>query len=359
MRRFLPLMLIGALVLGACSSDDSDSASGTTSAPADLDTAIANFCSATEQYVDVLDQYGKAFSDDALTVGQLSVDADELADSRDEVESAIDEVEQARDDEDGDEGEDDTDGDDDSADATTSSTEGTNNGAGADDSTEPTVSDESMERVESAESDFDDAVAGIDDDTPVEEAGVTLTSAAYQLEIAWSIVYQEAGCLGDDESSALDQVRNYVSALQTDLSTAGFYTGNTDGVYGPETVDAVKALQADAGLPETGLMDPATQKALQDALEGQESAQVAALQGVLALFGYYDGPIDGQWSQQTEDALKALQTDLGVEPTGEMNEETLRALQDKLEEGGQALDDSTSTTTAEAPETTTTTAEAQ
>lgn len=330
MRRIIPLMLVGALVLGACSSDDSDSDdSGSASAPADLDTAIADFCAATEDYVDVLDQYGKLFSDDALTVGQLNVDAEELASSRDDVEAAVDEVEAAQAAESG------------------------------DDHSDPIVSDESIERVETAEKDFDDAVAGIDDDTPVEEAGIELTSSAYALEVSWSVVYEEASCLGEDEASALSQVREYVSALQTDLTTAGYYSGNVDGVYGPETVDAVKALQADAELPETGLMDPATQQALQDALDGQESAQVAALQGVLALLGYYDGEIDGQWSQQTEDALKALQTDLGVEPTGEMNEETLRALQDKLEEAETALTDSTSTTTTEAPDTTTTTEAAE
>ncbi|MFO7548101.1 MAG: peptidoglycan-binding domain-containing protein [Acidimicrobiia bacterium] len=63
-----------------------------------------------------------------------------------------------------------------------------------------------------------------------------------------------------------------------------------DGVYGPQTVEAVERFQRDAGLPVTGLVDPATQLALVEALAGVESAQVGALQGIRIGTGYQSGP---------------------------------------------------------------------
>lgn len=41
-------------------------------------------------------------------------------------------------------------------------------------------------------------------------------------------------------------------ALQQDLADAGDFDAKVDGVYGPETVDAVVALQRANGLPQTG-----------------------------------------------------------------------------------------------------------
>ncbi len=40
--------------------------------------------------------------------------------------------------------------------------------------------------------------------------------------------------------------------------------------------------------------------------------------------GYYTGPIDGIWNQELTDAIKALQRDLGVPETGVIDSATLR-----------------------------------
>ncbi|HSO49848.1 MAG TPA: peptidoglycan-binding protein [Acidimicrobiia bacterium] len=124
--------------------------------------------------------------------------------------------------------------------------------------------------------------------------------------------------------------------LQADLSAAGYYTGTIDGLYGPDTIAAVVQLQQDAGLPETGLLDPATQTALAAILARGTSAQVGALQGILISTGYYDGAVDGVWSPAVEQALKDLQGDLGVPATGVVDAATLRAFERALEEAGQA-----------------------
>jgi uncharacterized surface protein with fasciclin (FAS1) repeats len=45
------------------------------------------------------------------------------------------------------------------------------------------------------------------------------------------------------------------------LTDLGFYTGPIDGIYSQAVVDAVKALQAQLGVPQTGIIDAATLKA--------------------------------------------------------------------------------------------------
>lgn len=49
-----------------------------------------------------------------------------------------------------------------------------------------------------------------------------------------------------------------VGTLQTALQQSGLYTGTIDGDFGGGTERAVRSLQADAGTPQTGCVDPAT-----------------------------------------------------------------------------------------------------
>ncbi len=53
---------------------------------------------------------------------------------------------------------------------------------------------------------------------------------------------------------------------------------------------------------------------------------VRELQQALTDLGFYDGPIDGRWSAATIDAVKALQRELGVPETGVVDVATLRAI---------------------------------
>ena len=150
----------------------------------------------------------------------------------------------------------------------------------------------------------------------------------------------DAGCLTDDEQSeALTAVTDYTAALQTSLAAAGYLDGEVDGIYGPETVAAVEALQTDNDLPATGLVDQATAEALQQAVAEaggdaatEAVAHTAAVQSVLALAGYWTGPVDGQWSDALTAALQQLQTDLGVPATGTVDADTIAALQAALAE---------------------------
>jgi len=53
-----------------------------------------------------------------------------------------------------------------------------------------------------------------------------------------------------------------VTQLQRDLGQLNYYEGPVDGVMGPQTIAAIKDLQRQAGLPQTGQMNAATQAAL-------------------------------------------------------------------------------------------------
>jgi Putative peptidoglycan binding domain len=53
-----------------------------------------------------------------------------------------------------------------------------------------------------------------------------------------------------------------VMQLQRQLGQLNYYEGPVDGVMGPQTIAAIQDLQRQAGLPQTGQMNAATQAAL-------------------------------------------------------------------------------------------------
>jgi peptidoglycan hydrolase-like protein with peptidoglycan-binding domain len=60
-------------------------------------------------------------------------------------------------------------------------------------------------------------------------------------------------------ADSTDQIKQ----AQRRLRDIGFYTGSVDGILGPNTAAALRRYQAKHGLPETGDLDTATQKALE------------------------------------------------------------------------------------------------
>jgi len=196
----------------------------------------------------------------------------------------------------------------------------------------------SVERVTQAESEFASAQDAVTEDTPLTDASELFNSAAVALEMAWLRLFADAGCLTDDQQvQAVAAVSAYTMALQQDLADTGHYTGAIDGIYGPATVAAVEDVQKANGLPVTGTVDKATAAALQAELlalggaAAQESlATTAAIQQTLKLAGCWDGPVDGAWTPELTEAVKAFQVELGVEPTGNVDAATVAAFQQAL-----------------------------
>jgi len=57
-----------------------------------------------------------------------------------------------------------------------------------------------------------------------------------------------------------------VKKLQQELGQLNYYEGSVDGIMGPQTIAAIKDLQRQANLPQTGTMNAATQAALNNYL---------------------------------------------------------------------------------------------
>lgn len=302
-----------------------------TQAQADFATASGAFCDAATGYIQALDRYGDVLHDTAPTVGDVRDAGADLAQPRedafDDAEAAVAaqqelaDAEQALAD----------------AQAKLAEAEGTPapepDPAADDTATAPLAPADAVARVQQAEEDYAAAQGSITDDTPLAAASEQFNSAVVALETAWLQLFLGTGCVTDDQAQqAAAAVGAYTAALQQELTTAGFYTGPVDGVYGPATVQAVEALQSANGLPVTGTMDKATADALQAALDEvggaadqAEVAATAAVQQTLRLLGFWDGPVDGVWTPALTDAIKAFQVELGVEPTGTVDAATIAA----------------------------------
>ncbi|HKY15013.1 MAG TPA: peptidoglycan-binding domain-containing protein [Microthrixaceae bacterium] len=319
--------------------------------------ASDQFCANSDAYITAIDRYGQVLDEASVTVGDVKAAGADLQAPREEVASSVDDVVAARDKV--------ATAEQELADAQRALEESLSDSPGTtDDEDEPTttttlVSPATVDRVEKAESDLAAAAEGINDRTPVAEAVTEYHAAAFALEVAWLRVFADAGCLTDDGAREAEAaLHEYVVALQTDLRTAGYYNGSIDGVYGPETLAAVEALQTEAGLPVTGYVDQATAAALEAAVlakTGADAAEAlattAAVQATLKLAGFWEGPIDGEWTADLTESLKEFQRELGVPDTGVADTATLDALHDRIADDRSRR----STTTAAGDEATTTT----
>jgi branched-chain amino acid transport system substrate-binding protein len=120
-----------------------------------------------------------------------------------------------------------------------------------------------------------------------------------------------------------------ITKIQQALTFLGFYSGPINGLDTPEFRAALAAFQTSVGLPPTGIYDEATDAALRAALGPFAellTATTADIQRLMADLGFYTGPIDGVWTEELTDAIKALQAELGVPQTGVLDAATLRAV---------------------------------
>lgn len=327
-------------------------------AQAHLDTAGEQFCGDATTYVDSLDRYGKLFTDGTATVGDVQTLGADLVAPRDAVAAAADAVAAARDDLAVAEQE--------LIDAQTALAiaVATASSLPSPTSTEPgttttttLVPAATVDRVRQAEEELTATAAGITETTPLAEATAEYNSAAFALQIAWSRMLFDAGCLSDEqEAQAVEQVTAYTADLQARLQQAGYDPGEVDGIYGPQTVAAVQQLQTDSGLRETGYLDAATAAALDARLAelGQEAAaaaaaDTAAVQTVLRTTGFWNGPIDGVWTDELTAALMAFQDALGVPPTGAVDVATLAAFEQALATRDAIVRQAATSTTAPVP----------
>jgi peptidoglycan hydrolase-like protein with peptidoglycan-binding domain len=364
--RALGIVVAGALVLAGLVGCDSSGDAPSDDAPSDLEAAQAQveakekaladaeadftekseaFCGSSETYIAALDRYGDVLTQTATTVGDVTTAGADLEDPRDEAESGAEaavEAHQAV-----------FDAEQELADAKAALAEIKNPGsAGSSSPSEssspkPLVPAATVSRVEQAETELRAVQKGISEDTPLAEASQQFNAAVVALEMAWLRLFSDAGCLADEQQKQAEAaVRDYTEALQQSLLDAGYYEGEVDGVYGPATVDAVESLQKAHELPVTGTVDKETAAALEDdvAAAGGATAQeelvaTTAVQQTLKLAGFWDGPVDGEWTPELTEALKEFQTALGVKPTGAVDAATIAALEKAIAEAQAEAED--------------------
>ena len=345
---------IAALALTACSDNLTDleraqaqvtaKQSAVDEAQAAFDDASKAFCTTSADYITALDTYGDVLTDTAPTVGDVRNAGSDLAAPKDEAIEAAQEATTAQanlviaqqelaD-----------------AEAALAVAEAGPSGSpsiqpSAVATPGPLAPQATLDRVKQAEQEFADAQEGITDDTPLREAREPFHSAAVALELSWMRLFIDTGCATDEQvKNANAAVTEYTKALQKDLKALEYYKGDIDGIYGPQTTQAVSDLQKDAGLEQTGAMNMETAQALRDEMikhdlssATDEIASTAVLQQLLAILGYWDEPVDGIWTEELTAALKEFQKDLGVDPTGEVDSATISAFQKAVEDAKASL----------------------
>lgn len=331
----------GDTAIRRAESEVADKQQELTDARSDLTAKTSAFCTSTATYLTALDRYGDILTATAPTVGDVKDAGADLTDPRADVVAGAEDVAAAKDqvataEKDLAEAQAALAALSGSAAAASSSPAGSPSGS-------PAVPAATVNRVKQADADFTAAQQGVTDQTPLAQAAEQFNAAAVALEMSWLKLFAQAGCLTDEQQKKAEAaVHDYTTALQQSLADAGYYRDEVDGVYGPSTVDAVKALQEKNGLPVTGAMDKATQAALQAELaaKGGEAAEravasTAAVQQTLKLAGYWTGQVDGTWTPALTEALKSFQKDLGVEPTGQVDAATIAAAEQALAEAGE------------------------
>ncbi|MFF5078529.1 peptidoglycan-binding protein [Actinoplanes sp. NPDC000266] len=302
-------------------------------AQAELAAQVDAFCRNSAAYVTALDRYGDLINETTPTVGDVKSAGAELAEPRSDVIGAAEGIRSAREDVAAAEKE--------VAEATAALAAAHGKAPQSSGPPDVTASPPSAQvsRVKQADAEFAAAQAGVTDQTPLREASERFNAAAVALEMAWLSLLGETGCVSEDQHG---KARDYTLAVQKALAEAGYYKSEVDGVYGPETVAAVQAVQKAHDLPGTGTVDRATDAALQSDLKAKGGAAAeeavaatAAVQQTLKLAGFWTGPVDGVWTDELTAALKKFQTSLGVEPSGTVDAATVAAMEQRAAESKQ------------------------
>jgi peptidoglycan hydrolase-like protein with peptidoglycan-binding domain len=132
--------------------------------------------------------------------------------------------------------------------------------------------------------------------------------------------------------------------VQEKLRAAGAYQGRADGVWGPESQQALERYQQRNGLQVTGQLNQATAATLglqpAELLTGATSGGgmpassadplapevVRNVQRQLRRLGFYRGGADGVWGPGTQAAIERFQQGRALQPTGQLNPATAQAM---------------------------------
>jgi peptidoglycan hydrolase-like protein with peptidoglycan-binding domain len=143
----------------------------------------------------------------------------------------------------------------------------------------------------------------------------------------------------------LNDTGEQVSELQRRLTALGYFNGPVSGTFGPLTQAGVVSFQQANGLTADGIVGPGTADALRRATvpasqtptvrpptstllrRGDTGTRVADLQSRLRQLRFYTGSVNGNFGQNTEDAVRAFQRSQGLPEDGVAGPEVTTALE--------------------------------
>ena len=148
-----------------------------------------------------------------------------------------------------------------------------------------------------------------------------------------------------DDSTQGNDSGNFASRIQQvegDLQRRGYYVGEFDGEADDQYRTAIRAYQADAGLPVTGEANAALVESLKTSSVRNRgftnSLLVWEVENQLDRHGYAVGSIDGTLDDQTRRAIQTYKNQAGLPRDGQLN----FALLDHIERSNQRNDSQTS-----------------
>ena len=128
-----------------------------------------------------------------------------------------------------------------------------------------------------------------------------------------------------------------VTDLQHRLYDLGYYTKETDGIYGNDTIAAVMNVQKDLGLLPTGICSAALKDVIfsdgapvvtgkTTVKEGQSGPVVEKLQQALQQLGIYQGPIDTIYDAEVAESVANFQRLCGLKQDGVASPDVQQAI---------------------------------
>jgi peptidoglycan hydrolase-like protein with peptidoglycan-binding domain len=169
----------------------------------------------------------------------------------------------------------------------------------------------------------------------------------------------------------LNDTGEQVSVLQRRLAELGYFSGPVTGTFGPLTQSAVVSFQQASGLTADGIVGAGTSDALRRATvpqtptvrppdpvvpsnsllrRGDTGTRVADLQSRLRQLRFYNGAVNGNFGQNTEDAVRAFQRSQGLPDDGIAGPEVSSALERLTSSSANPAADTPTTTASNAPE---------
>lgn len=134
----------------------------------------------------------------------------------------------------------------------------------------------------------------------------------------WKLLNENSASLNVTSTLRRGSSGRQVTILQKSLAGLGYLTGAVDGIYGAQTVAALKLYQSDYGLTADGVAGPKTLFSV--------NATIVALQTDLNRAGYSCGKADGIYGDGVRAAVKRYQSAWGLPVTGVAGAQTINKL---------------------------------